>query len=213
MSSSTRYLLSLPPAAVRDFPALSESLERAWWAGGDPPGQPLGSAGGTVYLLREAWKAAGSPGEFSVWATSCPTIVVHGSGLSRRLLAYAPLGKPLIPMPVIRGSWGQRLDQTLLDLQSDTLDAVVEQSSHGAPLVITSGDVLLCLSRRRRPLPDADVVMFGMRTTPAVAKHFGVFVRRSRSEELDCMLQKPTEEELRSLGHGRNTSWMSASGS
>ena len=39
-----------------------------------------------------------------------------GGGQSRRLPAYAPAGKLLMPIPVFRWSRGQRLDQTLLDL-------------------------------------------------------------------------------------------------
>lgn len=200
MTHHVRYLLSLPPAAVRDFPTLAESLSRPWWAASDPQGQALGSAGGSVHLLREAWRAENQPISLGDWAAQHPIVMVHGSGLSRRLPAYAPLGKPLIPMPIVGQARGQRLDQTLLDLQIDTLDNLLERSPHPAPLLIASGDVLVLMARDRQALPDADVVVMGMRTSPAVARHFGVFICRKRDGELEFMLQKPAEESLRALG-------------
>lgn len=200
MTADNRYLVSLPQAAVRAFPRLARHLSRPWRAASDPPGPGLGSAGGTVHLLREAWRAEGDPGDFGEWVCARPTIVVHGSGQSRRLPAYAPAGKPLIPMPVLRGSFGQRLDQTLLDLQIENLESVLEASPDSAPLIISSGDVLVYPGNLPKPLPEADVIVLGISAAPTVAAQFGVFVCERGSRQLDRCLQKPPPEVLADLG-------------
>ncbi|MBM3494841.1 MAG: hypothetical protein FJX72_11080, partial [Armatimonadetes bacterium] len=203
MDADCRYLVSLPPAAVRAFGELGAGLSRDWWAAGDPHGEPLGSAGGTVHLLRQAWRQSATAQPLLTWITERRTVVVHGSGQSRRLPAYAPVGKPMIPMPVLRGSYGQRLDQTLLDLQAEHLDAVIARSEHPSPLLIASGDVLTVPGSLPDHLPDADVVVLGIRADPVLASHFGVFVRKRGSHELLQSLQKPSPERLTAFGPDR----------
>jgi len=111
-----QYLLTLPPRMAAEFEALAGRQCPGWFATCDPPGQPLGSGGGTANLLAEAWRAT-APGEsFDNWLRQSRKLILHAGGLSRRLPAYAPAGKLLMPIPVFRWSRGQRLDQTLLDL-------------------------------------------------------------------------------------------------
>jgi galactokinase/mevalonate kinase-like predicted kinase len=153
-----------------------------------------------VHILREAWRRDASPQALADWANERPTIVVHGSGQSRRLPAYAPIGKPMIPMPVLWGSYGQELDQVLLDLQAEPLDAVLGASPHPSPLLIASGDVLVEPGAALPPLPAGDIVVLGIRAAPEVARHFGVFVRERGSRRLVQSLQKPSPEALDGLG-------------
>ena len=75
-----------------------------WWPAVLHPGSPAGS-----------------------WASlrSNRKLIIHGGGQSRRLPAYAATGKLLMPVPVLRWSRGQRLDQTLLDLQLPEYERVL----------------------------------------------------------------------------------------
>ena len=110
-----QHLLTLPPRMVGEFEALEGRHRPEWFAASDPPGQSLGSGGGTANLLAEAWRAT-APGEpFAAWLRQSRKLILHAGGLSRRLPAYAPVGKLLMPLPVLRWSRGQRLNQSLLD--------------------------------------------------------------------------------------------------
>ena len=68
----------------------------------DPPGTRLGSGGGSVQLLIEAWKGTGGGLSFEAWLGLSRKLIIHGGGQSRRLPAYAACGKILAPMPVWR---------------------------------------------------------------------------------------------------------------
>ena len=95
----TDILLSLP-----GNPGLHECVKEisgSWgdiFISSDPPEKQLGSGGGTCWILAEAWRDMRDKGEgsrdFSSWLAGGPRMVIHGSGESRRLPAYAPAGKP-----------------------------------------------------------------------------------------------------------------------
>ncbi|HOQ27227.1 MAG TPA: bifunctional fucokinase/L-fucose-1-P-guanylyltransferase, partial [Armatimonadota bacterium] len=112
-----QFLISLPPTSASLFAEMTGRRPPEWFATADPAGRRVGSGGGTAHTLVEAWRATGSGMTLEDWLRASRKLVLHGGGHSRRLPAYAPVGKPLIPIPVQRGSYGQRLDQTLLDLQ------------------------------------------------------------------------------------------------
>jgi hypothetical protein len=79
--------------------------------------------------------------------------VLHGGGQSRRLPAYAPVGKILMPLPVFRWARGQRLDQSLLDLQLPEYERVLAHAPEGTVAMVTSGDEqhnLQCASFQRQ---------------------------------------------------------------
>ncbi len=201
MSSEPRAvqcLISLPPAAV-DYARQADPRElRGWYADNDPPCGRLGSGGGTAYLLASAWQATGRRQGFGEWLRASRKLMVHGGGQSRRLPAYAAVGKPLIPIPVMRWSHGQTLTQTLLDLQAPAYRRLLASAPDGVVAMVTSGDVLLRFGDGMPPLPSADVVALGMQVEPEIAAHFGVFyLDRRRPERLATFVQKPTAEAIR----------------
>ena len=196
---AVELLLSLPPRAAEAFHTIAPRLAE-WCAAADPPGARLGSGGGAAWLLAEGWRARGGGQPFGEWLRRSRKLLVQGGGQSRRLPAYAALGKPLLPMPALRGAAGQRLDQTLLDLQAPAYRRVLEQAPQGARVLVTSGDVLLRFSETLPSIPPADVVILGMAVSPETAQHFGVcFVRRDLPGGLDFFLQKPSPERIREL--------------
>lgn len=197
---TTQYLLSVPPAMVRES-RLLPSCEVSWFLATDPPGASLGSGGGTVNLLVEAWKAtAVNQQPFGEWLRHSRKLLIHGGGQSRRLPAYGPVGKPFLPLPVIRGELGQRLDQTLLDIQTPIFEGVLNAAPDSYVMAVASGDVLLRFAPPSAPLPQADVLALGMPTTPETASSFGVFFfRRDDPHTLAFFLQKPSPDRIRQL--------------
>ena len=204
-------LLSLPPRICEQIADCEPKIAAQAFYTHDPVDSQLGSGAGTAYLLQQAWLGsdqAGSPSEsFDDWLQKRQRVVIHGGGESRRLPAYAAASKLLIPIPTLRWSRGQRLGQTLLDLNKPFLDAAMESSGENPRIMIASGDVLL---RSRRPLsglPDADVVLLGMWAAPEVACNYGVmFVDRTDPQQLQTFLQKPDPDEIRE--RSRNSAFL-----
>ncbi len=155
------------------------------------------SADLSAAALAEAEASAKEEACFFQWLGNEPKLLVHSGGESRRLPAYAATGKSFLPIPALRWKYGQRLDQNLLDMQEPFLRKVV--SASGKPRVlVASGDVLL--EGNVENLPDADVVLLGMWTTPEDAEHFGVFFcDQKQPGHLVKFLQKPAPEVTREL--------------
>jgi galactokinase/mevalonate kinase-like predicted kinase len=195
-----QYLLTLPPRMAEEFEALGERRRPLWFAGCDPTGRPLGSGGGTAHLLAEAWRATAPERSFTDWLRQSQKLILHAGGQSRRLPAYAPTGKLLMPIPVFRWSRGQRLDQSLLDLQLADYQRVLAHAGPATGALITSGDVLLRFARELPSFPEVDVLGLGMWVAPEKAKDFGVFFSpRRRPTELAFFLQKPAATRIREL--------------
>jgi galactokinase/mevalonate kinase-like predicted kinase len=151
-------------------------------------------------LLLKAWEATREGHDFETWLAASRKLVIHGGGQGRRLPAYAPSGKPLMPLPVFRWSQGQRLDQTLLDLQLPVFERVLAHAGSPSRVLVTSGDVLLGFADRLPPFPQVDVLGLGMWLTPEKAKDFGVFFAlRERPGEIAMFLQKPSAGRIREL--------------
>lgn len=174
----------------------------------DPPKAQLGSGGGTAHVLHQAWKGmAGKSAKFCDWVSTGPKIVLHGGGESRRLPAYAAIGKLFMPVPVLRWSRGQRLGQTLLDRNEPFLRNAFGKAGESARVMIASGDVLLRSNEPLQDLPDADVVMLGMWAAPELAQNYGVmFCDRLDPQQLVTFLQKPAPDEIRD--RSRETAFM-----
>ena len=183
---------------VAAFASLEGRQAPDWFAGHDPEGRPLGSGGGTVHLLVEAWKATGEGLTYREWLLTRRKLILHGGGQSRRLPAYAATGKMLMPLPVFRWERGQRLDQSLLDVQLPQFHRVLRHAPSGVAAMVTSGDVLLRFDADLPQFPDVDVLGLGMWTTPEKASQFGVFFTpRKDPRSLAFFLQKPTPDRIR----------------
>jgi galactokinase/mevalonate kinase-like predicted kinase len=190
-------LLSLPPNMCRRLTECEPEVAERAFATFDPPGGQLGSGGGTAYVLEQAWRAAG-PLSFQEWLNASGKLIIHGGGESRRLPPYAPAGKLFIPIPVFRWATGQRLDQTLLSLAEPNLQRLAGAAGSNARVMVASGDVFVRLPENLPPIPDADVVFFGLWTTPEEAADFGVmFTEPHAPDSLVTFLQKPTPDEIR----------------
>ncbi len=193
-----QILLSLPPAMARDFGDDPGRQFPEWFAACDPPGVKFGSGGGVVHILHEDWKACGRPGRFEQWVGEFPKLVMLAGGQSRRLPAYAPVGKIFTPMPVLRWSLGQSIDGTLLDFMLPAFERVLEAVGDNYPLMICSGDVVLKFPDRLPTFPVADVLGLGMWVAPETASDFGVFFsRRESPESLSFFKQKPSPDVIR----------------
>ncbi len=193
-------LLSLPASMAGRFADLEGRPPPEWYAGHDPVGVPLGSGGGTAHLLVEAWRATAPGKPWLEWLRESRKLILHAGGQSRRLPAYAATGKVLMPFPVFRWGRGQRLEQSLLDVQLPDYRRVLEHAPSGYVALLASGDVLLRFSANLPAFPAVDVLGLGMWTTPRQAREFGVFfVPRGRATELAFFLQKPSAERIRSL--------------
>ena len=134
------------------------------------------------------------------WLSREKRILLHAGGQSRRLPSYAPSGKILTPVPVFRWERGQKLSQDLLSLQLPLYEQMMQMAPEGIHTMVVSGDVLVRTSQPLQPIPDADVVCYGLWLDASVAKNHGVFVSSRKSPSvLKQMLQKPSIETLNEI--------------
>ncbi|MEI6971070.1 MAG: bifunctional fucokinase/fucose-1-phosphate guanylyltransferase [bacterium] len=202
--STIDRLVSLPSAGAKAFAAIEPFRARNVFATSDPVNAQLGSGGGTAHLLVEAWRSAGShPGEgqsFQAWLEASRKLLVHGSGESRRLPAYAAIGKPLTPIPSLHDTPGQRPDQVLLDLQFQAYERLFWYASRASRVMVTCGDVILRVSRWLPEYPEADVVIFGLASSHEEARHHGVILcPLDNPGRMEGFVQKPTLQRLGEL--------------
>lgn len=185
-----KKLLSLPPNLVGCFHDVTGLSRDEFFCTNDPVGHKLGSGGGTTWLLQQARE----------WLNGERCIVLHAGGQSRRLPSYAPSGKILTPIPVFRWERGQRLSQSLLDLQLPLYERMMAQAPKRLTTMIVSGDVYIRAAERIGQIPDADVVCYGLWLDASIAKDHGVFVSDRRTPNvLKMMLQKPSTKKLSEL--------------
>lgn len=195
-----RYLLSVPPSLIPFFHTLTGKSSGEWMVDCDPGGARVGSGGGTAWMLYRAWQKESPELVFGSWLTRQKRMILHAGGQSRRLPAYAPVGKILTPVPVFRWQRGQRLDQTLLDLQAPLYDRILQLAPSGVNTLVASGDVLITAGETMGVLPQADVICFGLWISPEQSSNHGVFFcNRRQPEQLEFMLQKPPVEQIREL--------------
>ena len=194
-------LLSLPPNLINYFYDLENVNREDWFCTSDPIGSKLGSGGGTAWLLDECHRHfAVNHQPFNEWLSNKKRILLHAGGQSRRLPAYAPSGKILTPIPVFRWERGQHLNQNLLSLQLPLYEKIMQSAPESLHTLIASGDVYIRSECPLKPIPDVDVVCYGLWVDSSLATRHGVFVLdRNDSESLDFMLQKPSLKELESI--------------
>ena len=191
-----RALLSLPPNLVGKFHELTGLSREDFFCTSDPVDKKLGSGGGTTWLLEAAHREHAENQDFMTWLSREKRILLHAGGQSRRLPAYAPSGKVLTPVPVFRWARGQRIDQTLLDLQMPLYEAIMKKAPEGLHTLIASGDVMLRATEPLQDIPEADVICYGLWADPTLCSHHGTFLmKRDTPTKLDFMLQKPSLEE------------------
>ena len=195
-----KKLLSLPPNLVGCFHDITGLSDTEWFCTNDPVGRKLGSGGGTTWLLQACYEAHGNGRSFDEWLAADRRLLLHAGGQSRRLPSYAPSGKILTPIPVFRWERGQRLSQDLLSLQVPLYQRIMNQAPEGLRTMIVSGDVYIRATQALQPIPDADVVCYGLWLGPEIAKDHGVFVSSHQTPtQLKCMLQKPSMQTLGQL--------------
>jgi galactokinase/mevalonate kinase-like predicted kinase len=199
-SLAMKTLLSIPENLVSCFHEITGCKSNDFFVLADPHGTKIGSGGGTAHLLTGHRTFQQGSKSFEEYLNDDKKIIIHAGGQSRRIPAYAPSGKILAPLPVFRWSRGQRLDQTLLDLQLPLLRKIMEISGASQNVMIAAGDVLIQSSEVPFELPSADVVCFGIWTDPHMASRHGVFfVPRDNPGGLDFMLQKPGHRVIEQL--------------
>lgn len=198
-----KKLLSLPPNLVGWFHDITGYPKSEWFCTNDPIDHKLGSGGGTTWLLTQAYENemahsdANNQKTFDEWLSSEKRLLLHAGGQSRRLPAYAPSGKVLTPVPVFRWERGQRLSQDLLSLQIPLYKKIMDAAPSSLHTMIVSGDMLIRTTQPLQPIPEADVVCYGLWLGPEIAKNHGVFVSSCDTPSvLKCMLQKPSPATL-----------------
>ncbi len=195
MRHKIQKLLSVPPNLVEPFYDLTGAARDEWFVTSDPVDRKLGSGGGTAWLIERWRDAGGDTGD-----SPERRIIIHAGGQSRRLPAYASSGKILTPVPVFRWARGQRIDQSLLSLQLSLYERILAQAPPRLRTLIASGDVYIRAEQSLQPIPDVDVVCYGLWVDPVLATHHGVFVSSQHTpEKLEFMLQKPTLTRLEEL--------------
>ncbi len=161
----------------------------------DPGGRRVGSGGATL----EAFMAAARAFSKQTAGDGLPSlfegrrvVVVHSGGESRRLPAFAGLGKVLMPIGVDGAAGGPR---TMLETILASL--VHRPGPEDGQLLVTTGDAFTGLQ-------DVDLARPGVTGVSQVAStsrgaRHGVYVADGDGRVLD-MLQKPTATEAREAG-------------
>ncbi len=195
-----KKLLSLPPNLVGCFHHITGYSHDEWFCTNDPVDRKLGSGGGTAWLLTECHRQEQIGRTFDEWLADEKRILLHAGGQGRRLPSYAPSGKVLTPLPVFRWERGQRLSQDLLSLQMPLYEQMMQSAPDNMHTMIVSGDVMIRSTKPLQPIPEADVVCYGLWLDDQTASTHGVFVAdRKAPSQLKCMLQKPSVSTLTDL--------------
>lgn len=196
-----KHLISIPSNTLPHFHQISGLSTTDWFVSSDPKEKRVGSGGGTAFLLTELFSKE-SEISFGNWLTREKRVIIHAGGQSRRLPAYAPIGKSLLPMPVFRWSRGQHLNQRLIHLQTPLFDRILQNAPENINTLIASGDTLIFSGKNLPEIPDADVVCFGLWLEPEKATNHGVFfANHDNPGQMQFMLQKPSIAKIKELVH------------
>ncbi len=188
-----KVLLSLPQNLLGCYKDICRPEQKEYFIDSDPEGSHLGSGGGTAWILKDFKKE--NPSDYND-----KKILIHAGGQGRRLPSYSASGKIFAPIPVYRWKCGQKIDQTLLDIQAEFYTAVMERSAENHKLLIASGDVLIRCEVLPHSLPNADVVLLTTWIDASTATHHGVvFARADNPFVPDFLLQKPNASKIESL--------------
>jgi len=191
-----KKLLSLPPNLVDYFHEVEHLSKNEYFCTNDPIGEKLGSGGGTIWLLKQCFASEeGTSSSFNSWLAKEKRILLHAGGQSRRLPAYAPVGKILTPIP----SRNNGKSSNLLQIQLPLYEQILQAAPENLHTLIASGDVCI-MGGQLQSIPDADVICYGIPVSPYLATNHGVFLsRKDTPSHLDFMLQKPSVETIDKL--------------
>ena len=196
-----KKLLSLPPNLIGCFHEVTGLSSEEYFCTCDPVGHRLGSGGGTIWLLHEAWKHE-SKESFDNWIAKEKRILIHAGGQSKRLPSYAVSGKVLMPLPVFLWDHNQQFSQDLLSVQLPLYEKMMAAAPDNIHTMVVSGDVLIRATQPLKPIPEADVVCYGLLLDASVAKNHGVYVCSKKTPSvLKQMLQKPSVQTFSELQH------------
>ncbi len=165
-------------AACGDLPA-----QARWRVVTDPGGRRAGSGAATALALAEVRGPRGFGGR--------RVIIIHSGGDSRRLPAFAALGKAFAPLPALRASGGPA---TVFDLVLADLLALTPRD--GGEVIVASGDAIVGVGVERLALGDDEVVGIAQRGDADRASRHGVFAI-GRDGALRDFLQKPSLAAMR----------------
>lgn len=188
-----------------DLPCARKALVVA-----DPKDKRAGSGIATFIALYEAAKyfAALTPKArtLSDLFAARRILILHSGGDSRRLPAYAAIGKIFVPLPVedVHGDPRTVFDLVLEDFAA--LDPGDPATPNLGSITIAAGDVMLNLAKtgiNLHPVPD-HVVGVTARASIETGSRHGVFVtnaaKKSGDARVRTFLQKPTESQARAAG-------------
>ncbi|MCE7974444.1 MAG: hypothetical protein DYG92_09025 [Leptolyngbya sp. PLA1] len=167
----------------------------AWHVMEDPDGRRVGSGAATFMALRALASERGG----AAFVRRSRVLVLHSGGDSRRLPAFASLGKAFVPLPV-RDPWGRPvalLDLILVDLCEAARRGLEEGE---ARLVVACGDVYLGMGPAGVSLSGTGIRCVAFRAPYKVAARHGVFVT-DHSGRVERVLQKPGREDSAGLRH------------
>lgn len=169
----------------------------------DPGGRRVGSGGSTIHALLRilSRELAGSDDRQApeAWLTclrGLRILIVHAGGDSRRIPAYGPCGKILIPVP---GESDRAPGLTLLDRQLPTYLGLPPAPPGLGQIVITSGDVLLSFDSSLARFREVGITGLGGAAAPELASRHGVYCAAGDGR-VRRFLQKPTPAEQAERG-------------
>ena len=146
----------------------------------DPGGKRVGSGGSTVWCLlkvleRELGPELPKRTDPTVWTTALSRLrilIVHAGGDSKRLPAYGPCGKILIPIP---GESDRALGMTIFDRLIPVYLGLPGTAPGRGQVVVTTGDVLLTFDPAAVRFADEGITGLGCYAAPELAANHGVF--------------------------------------
>jgi fucokinase len=170
----------------------------------DPQGQRIGSGGSTISALLQVLNREIDPTHIREFPTASfeeilnrlRILIIHAGGDSRRLPAYGPCGKILIPIP---GQPAALLDNTIFDRQFPIYRDLPLSKLQQGHVVVTTGDVLLFFSPDDVKFRGKGVTGLGCSISPEQAKDHGVFCAHPNGE-VEHFLQKPSPEQQKEKG-------------
>jgi len=162
----------------------------------DPKGRRIGSGGSTLLCLlhvlnRELGKrpaALADPGTWEKTLQDKRILIVHAGGDSRRLPAYGPCGKILIPVP---DNLESALPPVLLDRQLEVFLALPAPDTSRGQIVVTTGDVLLRFDPEEARFRSQGITALASWVDPETAARHGVFLL-DKDGGVQRFMQKPS---------------------